>query len=190
MARTLLAWETILGRPDDGPPAPVLRLDPTYESALVRFGVLSLILDKISTPLAAGGLALYLFLTAVILATATAHRRRQYGLLLMSGITPGDLGYIVAIQVLLSCIVGGLAGYAVFLLTAFAINSLLANSSIVADARMIIGLDVQSFLPALSGPTFAILWGGMTFLAMVVGTLILRIQGITVAKAPIELVKS
>lgn len=190
LSASLLSWETMLGRPDGSAAAPVLRLDPTYESALVRFGVLSLILDKISTPLAAGGLALYLFLTVVILSTATAHRRRQYGLLMMNGITPGDVGYIVAFQIVLSCILGGVAGYGVFLLTAFAINILLAGSAVVAEARMIIGLDVPSFLPSLGGFTIAALWGGMTFLAVLVGTLVLRMQGITTARAPIELVKS
>jgi ABC-type antimicrobial peptide transport system permease subunit len=162
----------------------------TYESALVRFGVLSLIIDKISMPLAAGSLALYLFLAAVILATATAHRRRQYGLLLMSGITPGDLGYIVAFQIVLSCIVGGIAGYVVYLATASTINMLLADSGIVADARLIIGLDVPAFLPSLSGLAVATLWSGMTLLAVGVGTMILRFQGITNAAAPITLVKS
>jgi hypothetical protein len=190
LTKSLLAWETTLGRPDDGPPTPVFRLDPAYESALVRFGVLSLILDKVSTPLAAGSLALYIFLTAVILATAIAHRRRQYGLLLMSGTTTNDVGYIVALQIMLSCIFGGIAGYAVFLLTAYAVNALLTDSAIVADARMIIGLDVPSFLPSIGGLTVAMLWGGMTFLAILVGSLILRLQGITTAQAPIELVKS
>jgi hypothetical protein len=190
LAKILLAWETTLGRPEGSAPTPVLRLDPTYESALVRFGVLSLILDKISTPLAAGSLALYLFLTAVILATATSHRRRQYGLLLMSGITPDNVGYIVAFQIVLSCIVGGVAGYVVYLATASAINTLLADSSIVADARLIIGLDVPAFLPSVSGFTVAALWSGMTFLAVGVGTIILRVQRITNAAAPITLVKS
>lgn len=190
MAAVLLGWETFLGRPDGGAPAAVFRLDPSYESALVRFGVLSLILDKISTPLAAGCLALYLFLSTVILATATAHRRRQYGLLLMNGITPGDVGYIVALQIVLSCVLGGAAGYAVFMLTAFAINSLLADSEIVGNARMIIGLDVPAFLPSLGMLTAGALWAAMTFLAVTVGALILRFQGITIAKAPIELVKS
>jgi hypothetical protein len=190
LAKALLGWETFLSRPDGGAPAPVFRLDPSYESALVRFGVLSLILDKISMPLAAGCLALYLFLTIVILATATAHRRRQYGLLLMNGITPGDVGYIVALQIVMSCILGGAAGYTAFMLTAFAINTFLADSEIVRNARMIIGLDVPAFLPSLGVLTAGALWAAMTFLAVTVGTLILRFQGITVAKAPIELVKS
>lgn len=189
LAMALLGWETALGRPDGSAAAPVFRLDPSYEGALVRFGVLSLILDKISTPLAGGCLALYLFLTTVILATATAHRRRQYGLLLMNGITPGDIGYIVALQIVLSCILGGVAGYTAFLLTAFAINAMLADSEIVANARMIIGLDVPAFLPSLGGLTVAALWSGMTFLAVTVGTLILRFQGITTARAPIDLAR-
>ena len=124
------------------------------------------------------------------LATATAHRRRQYGLLLMSGITPGDVGYIVAFQIFLSCVVGGIAGYVVYLATAAGINALLADSSIVADARLIIGLDVTAFLPSLSGLAVAGLWSGMTLLAVGVGTIILRFQGITNAAAPITLVKS
>jgi len=190
LTKSLLAWETMLGRAEGGAPAPVFRLDPTYESALVRFGVLSLILAKVSTPLAAGSLVLYLFLTAVILATAIAHRRRQYGLLLMSGIKPSDVGYIVGLQIVLSCIVGGLAGYSVFQATAFVVNMLLAESAIVANARMIIGLDVPSFLPSIDWLTVVALWLGMTFLAVLVGKLVLRLQGITSAQAPIDLVKS
>jgi hypothetical protein len=190
LTKSLLNWETMLGVRDGGQPATVFRLDPAYESALVRFGVLSLILDKVSTPLMAASLTLYVFLTAVILATAVTHRKRQYGLLLMNGSTSGDIGYIVALQIALSCIVGGVAGCSAFMLVAFAVNGLLAESQIIADARRIIGLDVPSFLPSIGELTIFALWCGMTFIAVLVGTLILRLQGITTARAPIELVKS
>jgi hypothetical protein len=189
LTKALLGWETALGRPPDAP-ATVFRLDPAYESALVRFGVLSLILDKVSTPLATASLVLYVFLSAVILATAIAHRRRQYGLLLMNGSKPGDIGYIVALQIALSCVVGGIVGHSGFLGVAVVVNGLLAQSEIIADARRIIGLDVPSFLPAIVPMTVLMLWGGMTFVAVLVGTVILRLQGVTTARAPIELVKS
>lgn len=189
LTKSLLGWETSLGRRDDQT-RPVFRLDPAYESALVRFGVLSLILDKVSTPLAAASLVLYIFLATVILATAITHRRRQYGLLLMNGSTPGDIGYIVALQIALSCVAGGAVGYVAFVTVALLVNNLLAESAIIADARRIIGLDVPSFLPSIGWLTVAVLWTAMTFVAVLVGSLILRLQRITTARAPIELVKS
>jgi hypothetical protein len=78
----------------------------------------------------------------------------------------------------------------VFQATAFVVNMLLAESAIVANARMIIGLDVPSFLPSIDWLTVVALWLGMTFLAVLVGKLVLRLQGITSAQAPIDLVKS
>lgn len=185
----LLGWETTLARPAGGGAAPVFRLDPAYESALVRFGILALILQRVSAPLGAGSLVLYVFLTAVILTTAIAHRRQQYGLLLMSGLAPGAVGFMVSLQTVLGCAVGGLLGYLAFVAAAGAINALLADSSIVAEARMIIGLHVVSFLPAIGVPVAAALWAAMTALAMLVAQVTLRLQGITTARSPIELVK-
>jgi hypothetical protein len=93
------------------------------------------------------------------------------------------------LQIALSCVVGGTVGYATFILAAYVVDNLLAGTAIIADARRIIGLDVPSFLPSIGWLTVAALWSGMTFIAVLVGTLILRLQGITTARAPIELVK-
>ena len=62
--------------------------------------------------------------------------------------------------------------------------------AVKANARMIIGLDVPSFLPSIDWLTVLALWICMTLLAVFVGSLVLRLQGITTAQAPIDLVKS
>lgn len=186
----LLAWETMLGRAKGSNPVPVFSLNQEYESALVRFGVLSLIIEKVSLPLALGSLALYLSLTIVILSTATAHRRRQYGLLLMTGLTPAKISYIVALQILFSCLVGGIAGVLLFEITLEIVNTLLAQSAIMNEARLLIGLDVPTFLSPITVEVTLLLWIAMLFLAVAIGMLIIYLQGILTARAPIELVKS
>jgi hypothetical protein len=188
--KDLLAWETMLGRPAGGEQVPVFSLNQEYESALVRFGVLSLIIEKVSTPLALGSLALYLALSLVILSTATAHRRRQYGLLLMTGLTPANIGWIITLQILFSCIVGGIAGIVLFEATVWIVNTLLAQSTIMNEARLLIGLDVPTFLSPITGQVMLTLWLAMLLLAVGIGMLIVYMQGIITARAPIELVKS
>ncbi len=190
ITKSLLGWRSSLGRGVGGAPVPIFRLDPSYESALTRFGVLSLIIERVSTPLAVGGLALYLFLTFVILSTAIDHRRRQYGLLMMNGIGPGRVGYIVRLQITLACLVGGITGYLVFELVARATDAMLLRSSVIAQARLLIGLDVPTFLPIMKPQIALQLWAWMTTLAILSGTILLRLQGITTAQAPIQLIKS
>lgn len=182
IVKTLLGW-----RVDN---SPAFRLDAAYESALVRFGVLSTIVDKMAVPLGGGMLVLYLVLSGVILATTFLHRRSQYGLLFMNGVRPWGLEFLVLIQIAISCTIGCIVGYAGFWLVATAMNGWLKSSDIIHKAAFIIGLDVPSFLDNLPASSIFWIWIAMIFAGSAIGAIILRIQGISTAKAPIDLIKS
>lgn len=186
----LLAWQTIIDTADDKYKVPVFQLNAGYEASLVRFGVLSAIVNKISTPLAIGGGVLYIFLAGVILATAISHRRRQYGLIMMAGTRPSGIRRIVTYQILLSCLSGGFAGYGMFSIAGRVVDDWLKGTTIIAEARAILGLDAPNFLAPLTITDISIVWCGMTVAAILVGWCILRLQAITTAKAPIYLVRS
>jgi hypothetical protein len=183
IVNSLLAWKI-----DDR--HTVFRLDAAYESALVRFGVLSTIVDKMALPLGGGMLVLYLVLSGVILATTFLHRRSQYGLLFMNGVRPWGIELLVLIQIALGCTIGCVAGYAGFMIVAWQMNSWLKSSDIIHKAAFIIGLDVPTFLDNLSLLSIVSIWGCMMFAGFAIGAIILRIQGISIAKAPIDLIKS
>jgi len=168
----------------------VFRLDPTYESALVRFGVLSTIVDKMAVPLGGGMLVLYLVLSGVILATTFLHRRSQYGLLLMNGVRPWGVEFLVLIQIALGCTIGCILGYAIFMVAALQVNSWLKSSEIIHKAAFIIGLDAPTFLGNLTPFSVVVIWVAMMFAGFAIGSIILRIQGISTARAPIDLIKS
>ncbi|MBV6486925.1 MAG: hypothetical protein GHHEDOFH_00862 [Pseudorhodoplanes sp.] len=184
VVQRLLAWT-----PGERP-RPVFRLDPAYESALVRFGVLSTLIDLISTPLAIGLALLYLALASVILVTAFQHRRAQYGLLAMNGVLPAQILYVVCIQITLGYVIGSAVGYLGFAIAIWGVNDWLVGSEIIAKAAAIIGLDIPRFLSPLSALEILSIAGLMTFASLAIGSIILRLQGITGAKAPIELIKS
>jgi hypothetical protein len=177
----LLAWK-LEGRP-------VFRLDAAYESALVRFGVLSTLIDLISKPLALGLGVLFIALTSVILATAFLHRRAQYGLLTMNGVRPAQIQYIVCVQIALGYVIGCAAGYALFAAAAATVNYILAKSDKVREAGDVIGLDIPRFLAHPSVWEILSIWFVMTWVSILLGVIILRRQGITGARAPIELIK-
>jgi hypothetical protein len=181
--KNLLAWKIGEGRT-------AFRLDAAYESALVRFGVLSTIIDKMAVPLGGGMLLLYLVLSGVILATTFLHRRPQYGLLFMNGVRPWGLEMLVLMQIAISCTIGCVIGYAGFWAVATATNGWLKASDIIRKAAFIIGLDVPSFLDNLPASSIVWIWIAMSFAGFAIGAIILRIQGISTAKAPIDLIKS
>jgi hypothetical protein len=183
VVKSLLAWKV-----DDRHPA--FRLDAAYESALVRFGVLSTIVDKMALPLGGGMLVLYLVLSGVILATTFLHRRSQYGLLFMNGVRPWGIEFIVLIQIAVGCTIGCVIGYAGFMVIASQMNGWLKSSDIIQKAAFIIGLDVPTFLDNLTLPSILLIWICMMFAGFGIGAIILRIQGISIAKAPIDLIKS
>jgi hypothetical protein len=183
IVQKLLGWTL-----DDG--RPVFRLDPTYESALVRFGVLSKLVDLISVPIGGGMVVLYLVLSGVILATAFLHRRPQYGLLFMNGVKPWRLEVLVCIQISLGCFIGCVIGYLGFITTTHVLNAWLSSSDIIKKAADVIGFDSPTFLDNLTVSTIVMIWFMMTFASVAVGSVVLRIQGISVARAPIDLIKS
>jgi hypothetical protein len=166
------------------------RLDAAYESALVRFGVLSTIVDKMTVPLGGGLLVLYLVLSGVILATTFLHRRSQYGLLFMNGVMPWGIEAIVSIQIAISCAIGCVIGYAGFWVVATQMNGWLKASDIIRKAAFIIGLDVPTFLDNLPASSIAMIWIAMTLAGFLIGNIILRVQRISTASAPIDLIKS
>jgi hypothetical protein len=183
IVKSLLAWKI-----DDRHFA--FRLDAAYESALVRFGVLSTIVDKMAVPLGGGMLVLYLVLSGVILATTFLHRRSQYGLLFMNGVRPWGIELLVLIQIALGCSIGCVVGYAGFMIVASQMNEWLQRSDIIHKAAFIIGLDVPTFLDNLTLLSIVSIWGCMVFAGFAIGSIILRVQGISIAKAPIDLIKS
>ena len=183
IVKNLLAWKISEGRT-------AFRLDAAYESALVRFGVLSTIIDKMAVPLGGGMLLLYLVLSGVILATTFLHRRPQYGLLFMNGVRPWGLEFLVLLQIAVSCTIGCVIGYAGFWVVATATNGWLKASDIIRKAAFIIGLDVPSFLDNLPVSSIFWIWIAMNFAGFAIGSIILRIQGISTARAPIDLIKS
>ena len=168
---------------------PVFRLDPAYEGALVRFGVLSTLLDLISLPIGIGAVLLYGFLTFVIMTTTFAHRRSQYGLLMMNGMRGSGVAWLVSCQTIMSAVVGGAFGLAFFGVSRSLVNGALAESTVVQTARRLIGLDMPIFVDLPSAMTFILAWVYLTALAVGVGNLTLLAQGITRARAPISLLK-
>jgi hypothetical protein len=178
----------LLGWKPDG--SPVFSLDPGYEGALVRFGVLSTLIDTISFPLFAGLVLLYLALSSVILATAFLHRRAQYGLLEMNGVRPLQIQYIVWLQIILSCSIGCAFGYALFAGAAYAVDILLFHSEIIKEAKLAIGLDVTTFLDKLSVGDIFLIWFLMSVTSCTLGLALLVLQGVTGSNAPIDLIKS
>ena len=183
MVSALLGWQP------DG--SPVFSLDSGYESALVRFGVLSTLIDYITWPLAVGLLLLSLVLSYVILATAFQHRRAQYGLLEMIGVCPYQIHYVVSVQIVLSCLIGCIAGYTLFAVAASGVEWFLAISDVVDEARQLIGFDVQRFLGKLSIATVIWTWIGISGASCALGWgLMVFLLGVSGKKAPIELVKS
>lgn len=183
IVRMLLDWKQSEGRQ-------VFQLDAAYEGALVRFGVLSTIIDRMGLPLAFGMAVLYLVLLWVILATTFMHRRAQYGLLFMNGAKPWQLNVLVFIQIGMACLVGSILGYVGFFGVLHLLNVWLAGTDIIKAAAMVIGLDVQTFLSELSLLQILWIWCAMTLAAFGIGALVLRAQGISTAQAPIDLIKS
>jgi hypothetical protein len=178
----LLNW-----KPDG---SPVFTLDPAYESALVRFGVLSTLIDHISTPLGGGLFVLYLVLSSVILATAFLHRRAQYGLLAMNGVQPAQIQYLICVQIMLACLIGCAIGYVLFVAIAVLVNGWLASSPIIKEAGQLIGLEVPNFLGSLSAIQVGAIWLAMSYISVSLACVLLFLQGISHAKAPIDLIKS
>jgi hypothetical protein len=168
----------------------VFQLDATYEAALVRFGVLSTIVDLVALPLVAGMAVLYLVFSGVILATTFLHRRAQYGLLFMNGVQPWRLEILVFTQIGVACLIGCLVGYAGFVIVAHMLNAWLSDSEIVHKAAVIIGLDVPTFLSHLTLQSIVLIWFFLTLAGFGIGSILLRVQGISIAKAPIDLLKS
>lgn len=182
IVKALIDW-----RPDG---KPVFTLDPAYESALVRFGVLSTLVERISTPMGVALLVLYFALAYVILATAFWHRRAQYGLLAMNGLRPWQIQYIGCVQIMLACFIGCAVGYVGCLATVAWVNDLLAGSDVVKEAAGVIGLDVPNFLGDLSPADAGIIWLAMSYASVLLGCGLLFAQGVSRFKAPIELIKS
>lgn len=169
---------------------PVFRLDPGYEGALVRFGVLSTLLERIAMPLSLGALVMYLFLAAVILMTTFAHRRPQYGLLLMNGMRSSQVVWMVLCQIVMAAVFGGVWGFLSFALVRGEINASLADSAVIRRARDLIGLDIPIFIELPSVGTFLLAWAWLTALTALVGIIVLTAQGVTRARAPIMLLKA
>jgi hypothetical protein len=69
-------------------------------------------------------------------------------------------------------------------------NGWLKTSDIIRKAAFIIGLDVPTFLDNLSASSIAMIWLAMTFAGFLIGNIILRVQRISTASAPIDLIKS
>ena len=122
---------------------------------------------------------LYLALTWVILATTFLHRRTQYGLLAMNGVTSKQLEFVVSFQICLGCLIGCLIGYAAFIGVVWWLNVGLAGSSIIAEARSLIGLDMPSLVEGLSRFDVILIWVLMTSSSCLVADFLLRIQGIS-----------
>jgi hypothetical protein len=177
----LLRW-----KPDG---RPVFRLDAAYEGALVRFGVLSTLLDVISTPIGFGALAMYLALLAIMTMTTFAHRRPQYGLLLMNGMRGGGVAWLVSCQIVMCSVVGGMIGLALFGIASNWVNGALRRSEIIESAKNRIGLDIPLFIDVPKAATLFGAWTGMTALAVVIGAVVLFGQGVATAQAPITLIK-
>jgi hypothetical protein len=169
----------------------VFSLDPAYESALVRFGVLSTLLGEIALPLEIGFICLSLALTFVILTIAFMHRRAQYGLLMMAGVRPWQIHYVVAVQIALGCAIGCAIGYLLFSVSVDGVNRLLAAAPIIKDARALIGLDMPTFLEKLTLSEVTGVWIIMSYVSCLIGAVILLlVQGVShSSKAPIDLLK-
>jgi hypothetical protein len=69
------------------------------------------------------------------------------------------------------------------------LNVGLAGSSSIAEARSLIGLDMPSLVEGLSRFDVILIWVLMTSSSCLVADFLLRIQRISVAKAPIDLMK-
>ena len=182
VVRRLLNWNP------DG--VPVFTLDPAYESALVRFGVLADLADWMSRPLAWALAALYLMISYVILATAFAHRRTQYGILAMSGLHWWQIQYLAFIQIMLASAIGCLVGLIVFIGIVDWLNTQLADSKFVKDARDLIGLDIHTFVGGLSARDVGITWFVISLISSVLGFVLLSTYGVWRKRAPIDLIKS
>lgn len=182
VVKALLAWKH--------GDASVFRLSPTYEMALVRFGVLSTIISAITLPIAVGAVGFYIFLSWVILATAFSHRRGQYGLLMLCGTSTTGLLQIVLTQILLCSLMGAVLGYTASLGVILLGNMALLGSEIIGNARDVIGFDATSFL-AVVGPLEAMgIWLTVAVMTCAVGAFVLWARGITTARAPIDLLKT
>lgn len=180
--------EIINWKPDG---SAVFSLDPAYESALVRFGVLSTLLSEIALPLKVGFICLCLALTFVILMIAFMHRRAQYGLLMMTGVRTWQIHYVVAVQIVLGCAIGCAVGYLLFAISVDFVNRLLAATPIIKEARALIGLDVPVFLEKLTISEAALVWKWMSYVGCLIGSILLLWQGVShSSKAPIDLLKS
>jgi hypothetical protein len=169
---------------------PVFSLDPAYESALVRFGVLSTIIDRLSWPMGFGLVVLYLALSYIMLATAFLHRRAQYGLLVMAGVLPSQLKHIVGLQILFASTIGCAAGFILFRIIALGVDYWLTGSPVVGQARELIGLEVTTFFGHLTAIHVGLFWWTMSALNVLLGGALLSAQRISTAKAPIDLIKS
>ena len=108
----------------------------------------------------------------------------------MSGVKPWQIGLIVSTQIVVGCVLGCVAGYLGYIGVVRLVNNWLAASDVIRRAGEIIGLDVPTFLSDLSVAEIAIVWAAMTYLSVSVAQIILRLQGISSAKAPIDLIKS
>jgi hypothetical protein len=67
---------------------------------------------------------------------------------------------------------------------------MLKMSQAILRAALVIGLDVPVFLSSLSVYQIALIWFFMTLAGLATGSLLLRLQGISVAQAPIDLIKT
>jgi FtsX-like permease family protein len=180
-----IVTELVEWKPDG---TPVFTLDPAYQSALVRFGVLSTLVERVTTPIGLALVVLYFALAYVILATAFWHRRAQYGLLALNGLRRRQLVYIASFQILLACLVGCAIGYGLCLVAVKWVNQRLADTPIIQEAGQLIGLDVPNFLNELTTADAIIIWLAMSALTVVLGCALM--VGVWRAKAPIDLVKS
>ena len=167
----------------------VFRLAPTYEMGLVRYGVLSTLMETVSLPLGIGLALLYIWFSGTILATAFAHRRPQYGLLMTYGATTWGLMVVILAQIMMAAVIGGAVGYSLSAGVVDIVNGLMSRSAAVDAARNTIGLEGGAFLSNLSGMDAIGVWLLLTGLTVFVGFIILLASRIATARAPIDLLK-
>ncbi|MBI1206274.1 MAG: FtsX-like permease family protein [Azospirillum sp.] len=133
---------------------PLFWLDPTYESALNKVQYLSRVVDYLSRPILVAAILFALYLMTNTMALVIDHRKANYGTLVAYGLTPGDIRFMLMVQLALTCMVGGFSfGLAQEAVKAGS-NLVFAASDVAALGRNTLGITDTVILPLLSWQEF------------------------------------
>lgn len=167
----------------------IFRLPTTYEGMIIRVGMLKTIINEIAAPLGGAAVVLYLSMTWLIVATIFSHRRGQYGLILISGVLPRSIFYMVLCQIVLASAVAGVLAVGVSYAGISLIDDGILSQPTFRKGTDELGLDMPRFLSMPAAYYITGAWLVLTGLACVVCSALLFTRGITRAKAPIELLR-